>query len=107
MKTFQENNEPRDYYEIRGHEEQIPRSTSQNGRTINERIDSLNTDLLEQRLRSIEMQMMQNMCISTAISTHLALQSRNGHPENHGQFIQQVTPNYPHFMGPTPERMSQ
>ena len=35
----------------------------------------IRNELLEQRIRISETQMMQNMCISTALNTHLALQS--------------------------------
>ena len=37
-------------------------------------------DLLEQRIRNVEMQMMQNMCISTALTTQLTLKLRYFQP---------------------------
>jgi hypothetical protein len=38
--------------------------------------DRYKDELIEQRLRIVEMQMIQNMCITTALNTHMALQNR-------------------------------
>ena len=38
--------------------------------------DRYKDEVIEQRLRIVEMQMIQNMCITTALNTHVALQNR-------------------------------
>ena len=38
--------------------------------------DRCKDELIEQRLRIIDMQMIQNMCITTALNTHMTLQNR-------------------------------
>ena len=38
--------------------------------------DRYKDEVIEQRLRIVEMQMIHNMCITTALNTHVALQNR-------------------------------
>ncbi|XP_071171045.1 uncharacterized protein [Mytilus edulis] len=53
--------------------------------------------LLEHRLRAIEAQMTQNMCIQTALTTQIALQVKN-HPPTNPYMCTGNFPSHPHLM---------
>ena len=112
LTTYQEHNCCRGDNDHRRNEGPTQRPAVQEDNNINHRlIDSLRADLIEHRLRSVEMQMMQNMCLSTAISTHLALQSNNigykNHLENHRDHTRQFNHYSAYQMRTEPEHYRQ
>jgi len=70
--------------------------------------DRYKDDVIEQRLRIVEMQMIQNMCITTALNTHVALQNRpptHMMPPTYGYYPMNIHgPMHPHLK-PSQHRM--